>query len=175
VYVAFRFVTLDGVTIPGKGGRPRKWRSDADRVRAYRARQRGDSEPPVLAVALGEGDELAASLEHSRELGERLVEQRKAERALRSELAAARRELEAQRARFGWLRQDNDALRAKLAEAVLARNEVEHRLKELARLLQRERLKPTRPAATPPVETTETPSANRAQRRRAGRIARHRQ
>lgn len=37
--VAFRYARL--VTVPGKGGRPRKWRSDADRVRAYRARQAG--------------------------------------------------------------------------------------------------------------------------------------
>src|SRR5262249_23470440 len=54
------FVTLRAVTVPGRGGRPRKWRSDADRVRAYRARQRGAPEPPVLVVALDEGDELAA-------------------------------------------------------------------------------------------------------------------
>jgi hypothetical protein len=166
---------LLNVTIPGKGGRPRKWRSDADRVRAFRARQRGDSEPPVLAMALDEGDEFATALEHGRELGRHLVEQRKVERALRGELVAVRRELEAQQARFGWLRRDNDALRTKLAAADRARNEVEDRLKVLERLVMQEDLEPMRTTATPAVDTTETPSTNRAQRRRAARKARRRQ
>lgn len=47
------------MTITGKGGRPRKWRSDADRSRAYRARQRGDDEPATIEQALDDGDELA--------------------------------------------------------------------------------------------------------------------
>ncbi len=165
------------MTIPGKGGRPRKWRSDADRVRAYRARQRGDSEPPVLAVALDEGDELAAALEHGRELGQRLEKQRKVERSLRRELAVACRELEAQQARFDLLRQDNEALRNNLADAERARGEVEGRLTALAQenLALRRRLEPFSGAATPAVDTTEKPSTNRAQRRRAARNARRRQ
>src|SRR5690242_7503544 len=40
------------MTVPGKGGRPRKWLSDADRMRAYRARRRGESEPDTLEAAL---------------------------------------------------------------------------------------------------------------------------
>jgi hypothetical protein len=47
------------VTIPGKGGRPRKWRSDVDRSRAYRARQRGEAEPSTVEHALVDGDDLA--------------------------------------------------------------------------------------------------------------------
>ena len=47
-----RFVTGTPMTVPGKGGRPRKWRSDADRVRAFRAGERGDDEPPTIEVAL---------------------------------------------------------------------------------------------------------------------------
>jgi hypothetical protein len=57
----FRRVTLrsDLVTVPGKGGRPRKWRSDTDRQRAWRARADGRAEPPTLDQALNDGDELA--------------------------------------------------------------------------------------------------------------------
>jgi hypothetical protein len=40
------------MTVPGKGGRPRKWRSDADRVRAFRARHRGEEEPATFDEAL---------------------------------------------------------------------------------------------------------------------------
>lgn len=39
------------MTIPGKGGRPRKWRSDANRSRAYRARQRCEDEPASIEQA----------------------------------------------------------------------------------------------------------------------------
>ena len=53
VHESLRFVTLTPMTVPGKGGRPRKWRSDADRVRAFRARERGDDEPPTIDVSVG--------------------------------------------------------------------------------------------------------------------------
>ena len=56
------------MTVPGKGGRPRKWRTDADRVRAYRARQRGEEEPATLDAAIDDGDALAKALKRIREL-----------------------------------------------------------------------------------------------------------
>lgn len=113
--VAFRYSR--GVTIPGKGGRPRKWRSDADRARAYRARQRGDEEPPVLAAALDDGDALAAAWEQVRQLGLDLDEHRQAERNLRRELRDAERELDARQHQLNWLKADNDALRSQLEHA----------------------------------------------------------
>jgi hypothetical protein len=61
------------MTVPGKGGRPRKWRSDADRVRAFRARQRGEEEPTTFEEALVDGDDLARAVEHTRQLQADLV------------------------------------------------------------------------------------------------------
>ena len=96
VHVPSCSVTVDDVTVPGKGGRPRKWRSDADRVRAFRARQRGEVEPPALTVALDDGDELAAAWEQVRNLGQQLSAQRTLERSARREAAEARRRLDAE-------------------------------------------------------------------------------
>jgi chromosome segregation ATPase len=62
------------MTVPGKGGRPRKWRSDADRVRAFRARERGEQEPPTLETALGDSDELALAVDRGRRLQAELVD-----------------------------------------------------------------------------------------------------
>ena len=114
-YVSFRYSSR--VTIPGKGGRPRKWRSDADRVRAFRARQRGQPEPPQLLVALEDGDELALAWDLVRQLGDQLTEARKTEEKLRREFRAAHRELESQRTRIAWLQHDIEALRADLTDA----------------------------------------------------------
>jgi hypothetical protein len=130
-------------------------------------------------VALDEGDELAAALEHGRELGQRLLEQRGVERSLRREIAAARRELEAQQARFGWLRRDNDTLRTKLADAERSEAKMEQRLTALTQetLALRRRFELPGVAQTPDVETagsTDRPSTNRGQRRRAARNARRR-
>jgi hypothetical protein len=61
------------MTVPGKGGRPRKWRSDADRVRAFRARHRGEEEPATFEEALVDGDDLARAVERSRQLQADLV------------------------------------------------------------------------------------------------------
>jgi chromosome segregation ATPase len=96
--VAFRY--SGDVTVPGKGGRPRKWRSDADRVRAYRARQRGEEEPATFEKALDEGDELALAVERSRILQAELATAVEALGDLQGELAAERRRtLTAQRRR----------------------------------------------------------------------------
>jgi chromosome segregation ATPase len=131
------------MTVPGKGGRPRKWRSDADRVRAFRARERGEEEPATFEEALVDGDDLARAVEHARQLRTDLVAamaalsepnatlqterrrhqstQRRLDRA-RAELdglrtAGARREeeLELLREGFAELRAENAALRARIA------------------------------------------------------------
>ena len=62
------------MTVPGKGGRPRKWLSNADRMRAYRARRRGEAEPETLDAALDAGDELAEALGRERRLLQQLTE-----------------------------------------------------------------------------------------------------
>lgn len=102
------------MTVPGKGGRPRKWRSDADRVRAHRARQRGEVEPATLEQALDEGDDLARAVDQGRQLQADLVDAieslAEADAALRSE----RRRHEATQRKFDRARADLDALRATL-------------------------------------------------------------
>jgi chromosome segregation ATPase len=131
------------MTVPGKGGRPRKWRSDADRVRAYRARQRGEEEPTTFAEALVDGDDLARTIEHARQLQADLVaaiaslseskavlqtERRRHQSTLRrldrvgAELDGLRttdarreEELELLREGFAELRAENAALRARIA------------------------------------------------------------
>ena len=50
------------VTVPGRGGRPRKWSSDADRKRAFRARRRGGVEPSTFDAALDQGEAPARAL-----------------------------------------------------------------------------------------------------------------
>ncbi len=81
------------MTVPGKGGRPRKWRSDADRVRAYRARQTGIDEPPVLAQALDDGDESARVWATVHDLGEQLATANTTIKQVRRESDQTRREL----------------------------------------------------------------------------------
>lgn len=123
------------MTIPGKGGRPRKWRTDADRVRAFRARQRGEDEPTTLEAALVDGDELAHALERITELQADLIaaasdagalidqveaERRRTERSLRragrleSELITLREAHRESSHELAELRADNDALRRQL-------------------------------------------------------------
>jgi hypothetical protein len=161
------------MTIPGKGGRPRKWRSDADRVRAFRARQRGAPEPSVLLTVVDESDELAAAWDGVRELGEKLDRQRVVERSLRRELATARRELEAQQTRFQWLNDSNEALRSKLAAGDGERRELARRL--TAQIAETEALRCQQDvwlAAESPstaIGPSDERAGNRAQRRRAAR------
>jgi hypothetical protein len=106
------------VTIPGKGGRPRKWRSNADRSRAYRARQRGEAEPSTVEHALLDGDELA----RARHEIERLA----------MTLANRETELRAMRAGVERHRRTNDALAQQLA---FARRALDDLADERARLL----------------------------------------
>jgi hypothetical protein len=105
------------VTVPGRGGRPRKWASDADRKRALRARRAGAAEPPTFEVALNHGDELARALERERQLRQELVAAERTIRELGREVAAAGRQLDRERRRFTWIVEENSDLRARLETA----------------------------------------------------------
>ena len=158
---------MTDVTVPGKGGRPRKWRSDADRVRAYRARQQGVEEPPVLAHALDDGDDLARAWDTIRQLGEQLGDDGKIRQQLQRELTAARREFDEQQQRFGWIEKDRAMLRIERDGLIAERDEL------------RAELGPTRPpigvADTHPTavslaaSATASLSLSRAERRRLER------
>lgn len=81
------------MTIPGKGGRPRKWRSDVDRSRAYRARRQGDDEPATIEQALDDGDELARARREIERLSLALREGRIERRALRAIIERRERDI----------------------------------------------------------------------------------
>ena len=119
------------MTIPGKGGRPRKWRSDADRSRAYRARQRGEEEPTTIDQALDDGDELAEARREIERLSLALREGRIERSALRAiierrdrdivlldeQLRTVRRLLEQVRLESAELQRNCNELRAALNRA----------------------------------------------------------
>lgn len=113
--VAYRY--NDSVTVPGKGGRPRKWLSDADRVRAYRARQSGDSEPPTVFAARSGDDALAAALQREHDLEHLLT-------ASRQEVAELRRNLTATATSI-------DTLQSHIADLERERAFLSHRVAEL--------------------------------------------
>jgi hypothetical protein len=102
------------VSVAGRGGRPRKWSSDVDRKRAFRARRRGVAEPPTLDAALERGDELARALERERQLKQELVDADRLIRELRRELTVVSRQLDRQRSQFGWIVAENRFLRSQL-------------------------------------------------------------
>jgi len=106
------------MTVPAKGGRPRKWRSEADRVRAFRARQRGDEEPATLDVALADGDELARAVDRIRQLQVELAAAGGARKDLEAALAAERRRTDTARRRLDRAQAELVALRAFQAERV---------------------------------------------------------
>lgn len=156
------------MTVPGKGGRPRKWRSDADRVRAYRARQAGVDEPPVLTQALDDGDELARVWAMVRDLGEQLATANATIKQLRRERDQARRELERERHRWGWIESRNTELTVERDRLETERDTLAIELVEI-----RERLTRLQRAAAPPVvdarPATAPPTLSRAQRRQLER------
>lgn len=148
------------MTVPGKGGRPRKWRSDADRVRAYRARQAGLDEPPVLAKALDDGDELARVWAMVRDLGEQLDTANTTLKQVRRERDQTRRELEREQRRWVWIESRNIELTA----------ERDRLLGELDELRDRPRVIATpRPTTTAPPPAPQQPTLSRAERRRLER------
>ena len=119
--------TSEVVTVPGRGGRPRKWSSDADRKRAFRARRRGAAEPSTFEVALDQGEASARAVARERELRQQLVDAERDARALRREAVAAKRELDRQRRRFGWIVEENAHLRGQVAERPPSPNRAERR------------------------------------------------
>lgn len=153
------------MTVPGKGGRPRKWRSDADRVRAYRARQSGREEPSELDQALADGDELARALEETRALRAELVAVAATEQELRDEVRSLRRELAAGNKRFGWLEREAEAQRAAKQAAERERDALARELTEL-RARTRVTVSGTRPIPAP---SPAPPAPSRAERRRQER------
>ncbi len=102
------------MTVPGKGGRPRKWRSDADRVRAFRARERGDDEPPTIEVARESGDEAAVAWDQVRQLGDTINALRAELKTTRAALRRAEKELEREQVRSNWISERNDRFQAEL-------------------------------------------------------------
>lgn len=121
--VPCRFVTVDGMTVPGKGGRPRKWKSDADRVRAYRARQQGEDEPPTIQQTIDDGGEVAALWTELQNLRETVAEQSPTISLLRSEVATLEGRLVDERDRFARLDEENERLRAALSRRPKRRTE----------------------------------------------------
>ena len=144
------------MTVPGKGGRPRKWASDADRVRAFRARQRGEEEPPNVDVAYDRGDEAAAAWSKVDQIGGELVRARAELREQTARAERAERALTKERHRADWLAAEHERLRSDL-EAI--RIQLDGR---------------SDGGGTPPVSgpTVGAPTPNRAARRRAERDAR---
>jgi septal ring factor EnvC (AmiA/AmiB activator) len=126
------------MTVPGKGGRPRKWRSDADRVRAFRARERGDDEPPTIEVALESGDEAALAWDQVRQLGDTLDALRAELKTTQAALRRAEKELEREQVRSSWISEGNDRLRAELDAVERDRADLQERLDELLRTITRE-------------------------------------
>jgi chromosome segregation ATPase len=104
------------VTVPGKGGRPRKWLSEGDRVRAYRARQRGDVEPPTVEQASASDDALARAIQRQEELEVLLADARREIRALARETRAAEASVDRLNAELAPLRRERADLLRDVAE-----------------------------------------------------------
>jgi chromosome segregation ATPase len=164
------------VTVAGKGGRPRKWTSQADRQRAWRARQTGAAEPATFIEALNNGDELAAAVAHADDLAHQLEAAKEQARRLQVELTRERRERATEDRRWGWittaneqLTADNHRLRSELDEAL-------DKTRNLSIELNTTRRQLAAAAAAPPPEPPAPPPATlpRAQRRRLEREQRRR-
>src|SRR4051794_10325102 len=95
--VSFRY--SGRVTVPGKGGRPRKWASDADRGRAFRARLSGGEEPATVEESIDRGGEDAAASARVRQLSETIDKQRDTMLSMERELRSTRRSLADQQRR----------------------------------------------------------------------------
>ena len=146
------------MTIPGKGGRPRKWRSDADRSRAYRARQRGEAEPVTVEHALVDGDELAFARHEIERLAMTLTNREVEMRALRAEVERHRR--------------TNDGLTQQLA---FARRAPDDLADERVRLLaERDKLRAALNKMAPPEHGPDLPSLNGLPRHVGRRLERER-
>lgn len=150
------------MTVPGKGGRPRKWRSDADRQRAWRNRTNGAPEPPTLAQALDDdSDELARTWQTIRDLGTQLDTANAQAKALQVELNRTRRNHATDNHRWDRLTTDNQHLRADNQRLRSERDQALAHVRDLETRLRQ-------PAPTPP-PAPQTPALTRAERRRLDR------
>jgi len=159
--VAFRYGGV--VTVSGKGGRPRKWRSDADRVRAHRARQRGD-EPPTFEAALDAGDELARAVEHARQLQAELAAAAEYAGELGAALSAERRTSASLRRKLDQTNSEAAALRATDARRAEEQLQLHRRIDELQADVAQMHIDLRRAR-----QATGQPGPNRAARRDAAR------
>ncbi len=99
------------MTVAGKGGRPKKWKSDADRVRAYRARQRGEAEPATLEQAIEQGDEFAEHVARITELEVKVASGRRTASQLTARVRQLDRENAELQGRLERMERELDALR----------------------------------------------------------------
>jgi hypothetical protein len=76
------------------------------------ARTNGAEQPPTLAVALDEGDELAKTWEMIRDLGSQLEAVKDKTKALQTELNRERRERATEDRRWGWIITANEQFTA---------------------------------------------------------------
>lgn len=120
------------MTIPGKGGRPRKWRSDADRSRAYRARQRGGDEPARIEQAHDDGDELARARMEIERLSRELRERRLDLHVLRAIVARRDREVALLDERVTTVTSTNSHLLTERSELQRERDELRATLNRVA-------------------------------------------
>ena len=95
----------------GKGGRPKKWKSDADRVRAYRARQRGEAEPATLEQAIEQGDEFAEHVARITELEAKIASGRRTASQLTARVRQLDRENAELHGRLERMKRELDAFR----------------------------------------------------------------
>jgi hypothetical protein len=110
------------VTVVGKGGRPRKWRSDTDLVRAYRSRQRGGEEPPTVDEALDAGDDAAIAWNRVRELETAVEALRRETELSKASVREPHKALDQERVRFGWINEENIRLRSEVEALRTGRN-----------------------------------------------------
>jgi len=162
------------MTVPGKGGRPRKWRSDADRQRAFRARADGRDEPPTLDQALDDGDELARVWEMVRDLGTQLDDANTTIKQLRLERNKTIRAVTNSDRRWGWIEAENNGLRTQNDRVKAERDALSIENTELRQRLARLTQSTARPPAEAPPTSLPRP-LSRAQRRQQERQQRRRQ
>ncbi len=99
------------MTVAGKGGRPKKWKSDADHVRAYRARRRGEAEPATLEQAIEQGDEFAEHVARIAELEAKVASSRRTASQLTARVRQLDRENGEMQGRLERMERELDALR----------------------------------------------------------------
>jgi phage shock protein A len=138
------------MTVAGRGGRPRKWASDADRVRAFRARQRGEAEPLTFDQHVDDRTALGELVERIRTLEALITERDDVLRSQDREILTLERKVTTIERRLASAAAENAHLRAEV--------------KRLAATEAQDGAEPSRP----------TPQLNRAERRRLDRERRNR-